>query len=391
MNVPKTEQLLAQILDELPDAVSFVRAVYDLNNTSEKSLPVNFSFAYANDKAIQLSGIPKDSIIGETILHDNHAITGTKKELFKQFLEVYETGIPHEFSYYHPGLKQTIDVFRTKFKDGVLNISRDRKAQQKVELELQQKNEELENSLSELQRSNENLEQYAFVASHDLQEPLRKILTYSDMLNRRFSPLLGEDGKVLIDKMNEAGRRMDQLIKDLLNYSKISVKQDAYSIVDLNDVMNDVLSDLETLIKQEQANIIFNDLLPVLASKSQMRQLFQNLLINALKFSTPNVLPVVQISSRIVKGIDSGIQVSEEDENITFQLLSFKDNGIGFPQSDADRIFQIFQRLHGRKYPGTGVGLSIVKKVIENHHGYITARGEKGKGATFLVLIPLKD
>ncbi len=342
-------------------------------------------------RQLRFLAFQKELILSRTILIGDHASDEDKQLLFNQFLEVYTTGVQQEFSYFHPVAMQPFDVLRTKFKDGVLNISRDRTAQQNAEYELREKNEQLENTISELQRSNESLEQYAYVASHDLLEPLRKMLMYSEIIERRFTDAIGEEGKGVIQKMLDAGKRMDTLIKDLLNYSQLTIKQSAFTITDLSKIEKEVLSDLETLIKEKNAVVNFGPLLPVLGSQSQMRQLFQNLISNSLKFTRPDVLPEINIESKVVKGKNSGIEVKHEDENNFFQLITVSDNGIGFDQANAEKIFQIFHRLNGRNYPGAGVGLSIVRKVIENHRGYIRAEGKDGLGASFLILLPLAD
>jgi signal transduction histidine kinase len=191
--------------------------------------------------------------------------------------------------------------------------------------------------------------------------------------------------------MQAAAQRMRQLIDDLLVYSQINLKPKDDEKIDLNDVLHDVITDLEAIIQEKNARIT-TDLMPVIqGDKPQLRQLFLNLLSNSLKYVHKDKIPFVSITSRKISGRESGFQLPVAASEKDYYLVEVTDNGIGFDQSEADNIFNIFHRLHARaEYSGTGVGLAIVKKVIDNHQGYIFAHSEEGKGAKFSVLLPVQ-
>lgn len=233
-----------------------------------------------------------------------------------------------------------------------------------------------------LQSSNKELEQFASVASHDLQEPLRKIQAFSDRLVTKYRGQLDDTGKEYIDRIQFSAGRMRQLIEDLLTFSRVSTKGKPFVPVDLNEVIRGVLADLEVRIQDSQATITIDPLPTIEADELQMRQLFQNLLGNGLKFQRPGVPPVLHVNHKNASN-------SILDEPAWCELV-FTDNGIGFENQYGDRIFQLFQRLHGRSdYEGTGMGLAICKKIVERHGGTITAEGIPGTGATFLVRLPV--
>lgn len=240
----------------------------------------------------------------------------------------------------------------------------------------------------ELKLQNSELQQFAYVASHDLQEPLRKIKTFSDLLLTKHSASLDEEGKDMLERMQLASDRMKVLITDLLNYSRISQLTDK-EMVNTTMELNDVLTDLDTTIKDKKAIINIGKLYPIYGNSTQIRQLFQNLLSNALKFSKPGQVPHINVSACIMQGYETDFNLPVEKLKQRFQYIEIHDNGIGFEQQYADKIFQVFQRLHGKeKYKGSGIGLSIVQKVIENHNGYIKAEGRPGEGSVFKILLP---
>ena len=233
-------------------------------------------------------------------------------------------------------------------------------------------------SAMELRRSNGELEQFAYVASHDLQEPLRKIQAFGDRLKTKCAAQLGADGQDYVERMLASATRMRQLINDLLAYSRLTSKPQAFTPVNLSAIAAGVISDLEIRIQQTGAQIEIGPLPTIAADPVQMRQLFQNLLSNALKFARPGIIPLVAIQSDLLSGDRPLCQ------------LQFRDNGIGFDVKYLDRIFQVFQRLHGRgDYEGTGVGLAICHKIVLLHGGDITAHSTPGEGATFVVTLPL--
>lgn len=239
----------------------------------------------------------------------------------------------------------------------------------------------------ELERSNRELEQFAAVASHDLQEPLRKIQAFGDRLQSNSRDQLGDKGQEYLDRMLVSAGRMRTLIDGLLQFSRVSTRQQPAAAVDLGEVAREVVADLEGRLQQTGGTIEVNGLPTISADPLQMRQLFQNLLGNSLKFRRPDVPPLVRVSGRVVPGPPA----NTEDTQLGLQCeLVVEDNGVGFEPAYTDRIFEPFQRLHGRdEYEGTGMGLAICKKIVERHGGTITAFSTPGAGSRFLVTLPV--
>lgn len=236
----------------------------------------------------------------------------------------------------------------------------------------------------ELQRSNRELEEFAFVASHDLQEPLRKIRAFGDRLQQKFSPQLGEIGSDYVARMQAASERMSALIDDLLSFSRVTTKQRPFVLVDLNEVMHRVLDDLDYAIEDTNAQVHIDPLPAIDADPSQIAQVFMNLIANSLKFHLSNARPVVTVTSEI------NVVSPVVDDHRVWCCLRFADQGIGFETQYAERVFSLFQRLHGRdEYSGTGIGLALCRKIIERHGGTITAQSEPGEGAVFTIYLPM--
>ena len=237
-----------------------------------------------------------------------------------------------------------------------------------------------------LEKSNRELQDFAYVASHDLQEPLRKIEAFGDRLTNKYGETLPDDGKMYLDRMQNAAGRMRQLINDLLSYSRVTTQAKPFVEVDLNRVLEGVLSDIQMRIEDSGGSVECGEL-PVLdADKTQMRQLFQNLISNALKFARPDVKPVVKITA------EKSVIHSENGIPTDVWRFEIADNGIGFDNKFKDQIFAIFQRLHGRlEYEGTGIGLATCRKIVERHQGTIDASGVPDEGATFIIELPAKQ
>lgn len=233
---------------------------------------------------------------------------------------------------------------------------------------------------TELQRSNQELQEFAYVASHDLQEPLRKIQAFGNLLEDEYGSVLDE-GQTYLDRMRNAASRMQILINDLLIFSRVTSKALPFVPIDLTVIAHEVVADLEASVRATSGTVQIEPLPTIEADPLQMRQLLQNLIGNALKFHRKNVPPVVRISATV------------ESESATDEarcILFVEDNGIGFDEKYLDRIFTVFQRLHARgEYEGTGIGLAVVRKIVERHSGTITARSEVGQGATFIVTLPV--
>ena len=246
--------------------------------------------------------------------------------------------------------------------------------------------EALRDYARKLERSNRELQDFASIASHDLQEPLRKIEAFGDRLKAKCGDDLSDVGRMYIDRMQDAAGRLRSLINDLLTYSRVTTKARPFVPVDLGRIAAEVMSDLQVTIEQAGARIELGALPEVEADPTQMRQLLQNLLSNALKFRRPSVPPVVRISGR-VHGPERA-----SGGGASLCAVTIADNGIGFKPAYAGRIFGIFQRLHGRnEYPGTGIGLATCRKILERHGGTITASSQPGKGATFVFTLPIKQ
>lgn len=344
---------------------------------------VDFRFRVANRRLASYIGQEPDILIGGL---GSEWFPGYQKNgLFDAYRRVYETGLQERFDFHYEtdGIDAWFDIMATKAGDDVLVTFADYTP-------LKQLQQQLETLVGDLQRSNQNLEQFAYVASHDLQEPLRKIVGFGDIVQAQYADQLGENGADLIRRMQSAAARMQVLIKDVLTYSRLATKRETTEPVDLNLLVEGVLSDLERALDEKKATVYVDPLPTLHGDASQLRQLFQNLIANALKFTKAEGTPVVRITARQVVGRDTDGLAPVVDASRLYHLIEVSDNGIGFDPQHADRIFQVFQRLHSRtSYEGTGIGLAIVQKVVENHHGYVRAKGVTDGGATFQVLFPV--
>jgi PAS domain S-box-containing protein len=240
--------------------------------------------------------------------------------------------------------------------------------------ELEQTKHELEKTVAELKRSNTELEQFAYVASHDLQEPLRMVASYTQLLAKRYHGKLDADADEFIGYAVDGATRMQRLIKDLLAYSRVTTKGQAFERVDCKELLKEVLSDLRLAVEESRAVVTQGALPIVMADGVQLRQLLQNLIGNAIKFRSEEA---------------PWVHVSAERRNNEW-LFSVRDNGIGIDPEYAERIFIIFQRLHNREeYPGTGIGLAMCKKIVERHGGHMWVKSQLGEGATFYFTLPV--
>lgn len=256
-----------------------------------------------------------------------------------------------------------------------------KEANQELERRVEERTAELEETNLNLERSNQELQDFAYVASHDLQEPLRKIQAFGNLLQVEYADKLGEGGDYLT-RMRNAAARMSALIEDILSFSRVTTKGRTFSDVSLSKVVDEVLGDLEIRIEDTHAKIRIGSLPVIHADPMQMRQLFQNLISNALKFHQAGKAPLVEINATVEKS---------KDDKIKYCKLEIRDNGLGFDEKYLDRIFAVFQRLHNREvYKGTGIGLAVCRKIVERHGGTITARSKPGKGSTFIITLPLR-
>lgn len=249
-------------------------------------------------------------------------------------------------------------------------------------------NKQLLQNINSLELTNKELDRFAFMASHDLQEPIRKIRIFSNRIAEKYYHEIGEEGKVYIEKMQLACSRMQNLIGDILAFSKISVTKDSLELSDMNRLIEEVLGEMELPIQEKKARITIASLPSVYVNPVLIKSLFQNLLSNSLKYSKEGVDPEISITC----GVDPGNSLNGHSEVIRYLRIYVKDNGIGFEQQYAEQIFTMFTRLHmNTEYAGTGIGLAICKKIVEEHSGYISAKSEVGRGTTFTISLPLNS
>lgn len=249
----------------------------------------------------------------------------------------------------------------------------------------------LENKLVELERTNTELEQFAYITSHDLQEPLRKIRAFAERLSIKQNAQLTDDAKMNIQKINQSASRMQQLINDLLTFSRVTnLKEVIHDKINLNEILNESKEDFSELIYQKKA-IIYSQTLPTIKGvRVQFSQLFNNLISNSLKYSRADISPIIEIEYKQVTGKEIPNAGNLQQENI-YHKITFIDNGIGFEQQYTEKIFTIFQRLHNRnEYEGTGIGLSLCRRIVTNHSGFMFAEAKKEEqGAVFYIYLPI--
>jgi len=347
-----------------------------LNSAGEGicGMDVEGKTTFVNPAVARASGLPIAELIGKT-----------EPEIFGGSAAETAGNRPGDASgetvfYRRDGTCFPVEYVRTSINEngrvvGSVLVFKDITERKRVEETLSQK-------AAELARSNAELEQFAFVASHDLQEPLRKIQAFGDRLRGKCEGLLPPEAQDYLGRMHSASARMRTLINDLLTFSRAIRSSEPFVPVDLSSVTREVLSDLEVRIEKTGATLEVGALPTVEADPMQMRQLLLNLIGNALKFQPPGGKPVVKIAARVVTAA-SGKDLCE---------LTVQDNGIGFDEKYIDRIFAVFQRLHGRtEFEGTGVGLAVCRRIIDRHAGTIVARSQPGEGATFIVTLPVKQ
>lgn len=377
VQLTQQKTLLDNILQHSANGISVTEVIRD-----ENGQVVDGRAILANDAAVKYTGIPREIYLGKTAVELEPNIIHSP--YYRLCLQTLETGEPGFTTYFLEYTRRWLEVSISKLDDEhIITIFTDVTQEKETQLKLEQ-------SLYELKRSNESLEEFTRAASHDLKEPIRKVQFFSDRLRTRLHDRLSEEEKSMMERMENAAARMKLLVDDLLEYSHVNLQPTLErEEIDLNQKVKLVLTDLELLIAEKKA-VIRVDKLPVIKGlRRQIQQLFHNLLNNAIKYSKPGVAPVVAISSRPTTGAASGLPVAAQDADKPFHLIEVQDNGIGFEQEYADKIFNVFTRLHGNsEYSGTGVGLAIVRKVVENHHGYIAAESNPGVGTTFRVLLP---
>lgn len=269
---------------------------------------------------------------------------------------------------------------------GTVGVTRDIHDLKMAQEALRESEEKLRESMGQLERSNRELQDFAYVASHDLQEPLRKIIVFGERLKEKAADRLEPETLDYLQRMQKAAARMQNLINDLLTFSRVTTKAQSFTPVNLAHTAHEVVDDLEGRIEMTRGRVELGELPVIDAEPLQMRQLLQNLIGNALKFRRPEVPPVVKIEAKIFSG---PLPQAPDSPPQDLCELTVSDNGIGFDEKYLDRIFNVFQRLHNRnEYEGTGMGLAIARKIVLFHSGAITAKSAPGQGATFIVTLP---
>jgi signal transduction histidine kinase len=327
------------------------------------------------------------------LAHDLHSFLGVPVVLEERLLAVLALYGRQPFAV-GPEEQVLLDNFVAQAAVAIRNASlyaAEAEARAAAEIEIAERRKaeaELTDAVAQLERSNHELQDFAYVASHDLQEPLRKIRAFGDRLTSQCAEALGARGCDYLERMQRAAARMQTLITDLLTFSRVTTKAQPFCSVDLAQVAREVLADLDIRLEQVGGRVVVEALPTIDADPLQMRQLLQNLLGNALKFHRPEVPPLVKVYSHSLATL-----APEPDGTAApspWCQLVVEDNGIGFDEKYLDRIFAPFQRLHGRgEYEGTGIGLAVCRKIAERHRGSITARSTLGQGSTFIVTLPV--
>ena len=402
----------------LVEQLNFTRGITDSLAQGLYAVDCDGRVTFVNPAAERLLGWESSELLGKDIhaaIHFQHADHSAYDRESCPLLEVIRSGkivradddvfttrwgtlIPISYSS-APVLEEGKVVGAVVTFQDITERKRQEQALLDSQLELKRHSEELEQRVQErtaelrglntrLEASNRELQDFASVASHDLQEPLRKIQAFGDRLANRSSSALGPDGQDFLRRMKNAAERMQKLITDLLGFSRVTTKAQPFVCVDLKQIAAEVLIDLESAIERCGASVELGDLPEIDADPMQMRQLLQNLIGNALKFHKPGVPPHVRIYGQ---ALSPATGESEGDSTIASCQILVQDNGIGFDEKYLDRIFNVFQRLHGRNtYEGTGIGLAVCRKIAERHGGSITAQSKPGEGSTFIVTLPIR-
>jgi|GEM_PF-2951307 len=354
---------------------------------------VDFVYKLTNEVNARTTGRSVAEMTGKRLLSLFPNVS--RAGFYDKLVQVAETQEPHQWTFRidSDNIECWIEASLVPHGEDVLFTFLDITDLKKKELELQQHAGALALANLDLKRSNEYLQQFAYVASHDLQEPLRKIQSFGDILTVQYGPLLPEGATRHIDRMQNAARRMSNLVNDLLTYSRLATHQQPFQAVNLRRVVDSVLGDRELAILGSKARIEVGELPTVMADPGQMYQLFGNLIGNALKYVTPGKVPVVQVSSRRIEAeaLPTEVLTVNAPGSQAYWEITVRDEGIGFEEKYLDRLFGMFQRLHGKtQYEGSGMGLAICKRVVDNHRGGITAYSQPGSGSVFVVYLPVE-
>lgn len=344
---------------------------------------------YANSRFSEMVALPLMYIIGQPLYN----FVAPHSRLF--YMDLYESS-------WREDAKGEVDLFRNgAFVPTKLSLNRlevasemsmniiltDLSEQKNTQRILEDNNQQLEQLNRTLESSNHDLQQFASVASHDLQEPLRKIQMFGNFI--KTAGVLQPDAKEYnyLEKILKSAERMKTLIIDVLNYSRLSINEGEFVPVELSEVVQEIVEDFELVIKEKNAQISIASLPALEVNKGQIRQVFQNLLSNALKFSNPGVAPVIKIGGCFLA--DKNFDGPEMPDG-SYYMISVEDNGIGFEEKYIPNIFALFERLNSKEtFEGTGIGLAITKKIVEKHNGAIHVKSKVGCGSKFLIILPV--
>lgn len=382
----ENRELLQSVFSSTTNTIAVLKPVY-----KEQSSVQDFEIVFANKDSLPYheGTNPVGVRVGEFYASESGA--EASERLIQKLKTVLETGESTEYDQVisHES-KHWLHTVAVKLENEIVVTQQDITESVESRMNLEQLNESLKQKNLELKSRNQELANFAFIASHDLREPLRKILVFSNYLLEKEEANISQQGRDYCLKIIRAINRMNALIDDILEYSRASSSPlTQHVIVDLNDVLKNVLLDISELIAENKAIIEYDSLPSIKGNPLQLSQLFQNLITNGIKFKRQNVTPHITVISDFVKGRD--IDSPLANPNVRYVTLEVADNGIGFESKFTDKIFQMFQRLHDRsEFPGTGMGLAICKRVVENHKGFIMAMGKPGEGAVFKCYFPIR-
>lgn len=379
------EEMIEQTVHKLQVIFEHSRAgMYTLKALrNEKGEIEDFKFGLVNQAVASYLGMKAEDIAGS--LGSTYFPAYKTNGLFDRYVESMTTGLPATFDiHYEDGYDNYFTIHVVPIGDELFGTFTEHTSLKRLQ-------RELEGSIAELKRSNASLEQFAHAASHDLQEPLRKIWKYATQLAEEYGDELGDSAFEFVEKIRTASKRMQVLIRDLLVFAEVGSAPDENELIDLDQVLKEVIHDLEVSILERDAELNVGALGKIHGNSIHLHQLFQNLLSNSLKYSRPGVIPKIDLVAERVRGFDTGFELGEFEKSKMFLKIILSDNGQGFNEEDAKHIFKIFQRLpqHRHEHSGTGIGLAIVQRVIQTHKGYIKAEGRPGEGATFTLIFPV--
>ncbi len=370
--------------ETLKEQKEFVETIINSSIDVVGVFDTELNYVMLNKRADEFYHFNREDIIGRNLLE---VYPQMKDSVMVTDLRTALTGVPVTNTKYRSSiLNRYFESYYIPLKNnygqvyGVLTIAHDI-------TNIMESHEKLAAVNTALLKSNQDLEQFAYVASHDLQEPLRKIQVFTQLLGENFDN--PENMRKYQDKINQSAGRMQELIQDVLDFSRLSKKEDAFEETDLDQVIEALKNDFELAIQETGATIMHESLPTIQGIPLQLSQIFYNLISNSLKYTDKK--PVIKITSRIVRS-DEIKENTKLNSRLSYAFIQFSDNGIGFEPQYNEQIFTIFQRLHGKQaYSGTGIGLALCRKIVENHQGVITAMGSPGEGATFNIILPLSQ